>query len=168
MAAALLDLLLTAEETAAVRAASVDALAAGWARLVATRASTSECTPTCHAPRPCPKLHTPASQWPQAGDATAGFKYLLSLHAFAVTDVQLCVPPKDPSTFVRSLAPYLKLAPGAGCVFSLHWRSWQQPAAPRHGVLLPSTPLPSNNLRPQRHHRAARARGAAPSPCCAC
>lgn len=40
----------------------------------------------------------------------AGFKHLLSLHAFAVTDVELCMPPKDPFKFVRSLAPYLKVA----------------------------------------------------------
>lgn len=54
---------------------------------------------------PCPAAHL------QAGEQ-AGFKHLLSLHAFAVTDVELCMPPKDPFKFVRSLAPYLKVAGG--------------------------------------------------------
>lgn len=48
---------------------------------------------------------------PSAADAP-GFPYLLSLHAFAVTDVQLCIPAKDPAKFVRSLAPYLKVGGG--------------------------------------------------------
>jgi hypothetical protein len=47
----------------------------------------------------------------QAGDH-AGFKHLLALHAFVVTGVELCMPPKDPAKFLRSLAPYLKVAGG--------------------------------------------------------
>eukprot|EP00887_Chlorella_sp_A99_P005943 scaffold29.g5943.t1 len=42
-----------------------------------------------------------------------GLPFLLSLHAFAVTDVQLCMPAKDAAKFVRSLAPYLKIGGGA-------------------------------------------------------
>lgn len=58
-----------------------------------------------------PDLLAPRS-YAQAGEH-AGFKHLLSLHAFVVTDVELCMPPKDPFKFVRSLAPYLKV-PAAG------------------------------------------------------
>ena len=47
----------------------------------------------------------------QAGEH-AGFRHLLALHAFVVTGVELCMPPKDPAKLVRSLAPYLKVAGG--------------------------------------------------------
>ena len=49
-----------------------------------------------------------------AATSPAGFRYLLSLHAFAVTDVELITPPRDPAKFVRSLAPYLKLTAAGG------------------------------------------------------
>ncbi len=52
-----------------------------------------------------------------ASKAFPGFPYLLSLHAFVVTDVELCMPSSDPSSFVKVLAPYLKhSAGGSGAV----------------------------------------------------
>ncbi|KAA6428703.1 MAG: nipped-B -like [Trebouxia sp. A1-2] len=34
-----------------------------------------------------------------------------ALHAFCLADVSLCMPPNDPASFARCLAPYLKVAP---------------------------------------------------------
>lgn len=36
---------------------------------------------------------------------------LQALHAFCLADVTLCMPPNDPTSFARCLAPYLKVAP---------------------------------------------------------
>ena len=47
----------------------------------------------------------------QAGEH-AGFRHLLALHAFVVTGVERCMPPKDPAKLVRSLAPDWKVAGG--------------------------------------------------------
>ncbi|PRW45458.1 nipped-B isoform X2 [Chlorella sorokiniana] len=58
------------------------------------------------------ELFLTAEETSEAGEH-AGFKHLLSLHAFVVTDVELCMPAKDPFKFVRSLAPYLKVPAAA-------------------------------------------------------
>ena len=34
-----------------------------------------------------------------------------ALHAFCLADVSLCMPPNDPASFARCLAPYLKVPP---------------------------------------------------------
>ena len=34
-----------------------------------------------------------------------------ALHAFCLADVTLCMPPNDPASFARCLAPYLKVPP---------------------------------------------------------
>jgi hypothetical protein len=79
--------------------------------------------PPPHPPTPPPhrllqigfcKVRLTSPPHAQAGEQ-AGFPHLLALHAFAVTDVDLCMPPSDAGKFVRSLAPYLKVAPGGGC-----------------------------------------------------
>ena len=49
---------------------------------------------------------------PPPCSACPGFPYMLSLHALAVTDVELCMPAKDPGHFVGVLAPYLILPAG--------------------------------------------------------
>ena len=36
---------------------------------------------------------------------------LQALHAFCLSDVTLCIPHNDPASFVRCLAPYLKVPP---------------------------------------------------------
>lgn len=60
----------------------------------------------------------------------SGFPFLLSLHAFAVTDVQLCMPAKDPFKFVRSLAPYLKIGhEGVGVGGAAASAAWPQLSA---------------------------------------
>ena len=57
-------------------------------------------------------------------DPEAAFPYLLSLHALSVTEVALCMKDKDPSCFIRSLAPYLKSsAPPAGSTMDAQRRS---------------------------------------------
>ena len=57
------------------------------------------------------------------GPPATAFSHLLSLHAFAVADVALCMPSKDPACFVRSLAPYLKVGAGERAPASRqpHW-----------------------------------------------
>jgi cohesin loading factor subunit SCC2 len=47
-------------------------------------------------------------------DPEVAFPYLLSLHAFAVTEIALCMPEKDPSRLVRTLSPYLKAGNASG------------------------------------------------------
>ncbi|DBB01136.1 TPA: hypothetical protein ACH3X1_001027 [Trebouxia sp. C0004] len=48
----------------------------------------------------------------QAVDTEAdSFPPLIALHAFCLADVSLCMPPNDPASFARCLAPYLKVAP---------------------------------------------------------
>ncbi|DBA96220.1 TPA: hypothetical protein ACH3X3_002417 [Trebouxia sp. C0006] len=48
----------------------------------------------------------------QAVDTEAdSFAPLIALHAFCLADVSLCMPPNDPASFARCLAPYLKVAP---------------------------------------------------------
>ncbi|KAL0029310.1 hypothetical protein WJX79_009424 [Trebouxia sp. C0005] len=45
----------------------------------------------------------------QAVDTEAdSFPPLIALHAFCLADVSLCMPPNDPASFARCLAPYLK------------------------------------------------------------
>jgi hypothetical protein len=39
------------------------------------------------------------------------FQPVQALHAFCLADVSLCLPPNDPASFARCLAPYLKVAP---------------------------------------------------------
>lgn len=83
------------------------------------------------------------------GEAQPGFKHLLSLHAFAVTDVELCMPPKDPFKFVRSLTPYLKVSAGvswwlAACEMrrlgSVWWKAGRTPLP----GCAPAAPLPGS------------------------
>ncbi|PSC68988.1 nipped-B B isoform X2 [Micractinium conductrix] len=91
-------------------------------------------------------LFLTAEETSQAGEH-AGFKHLLSLHAFAVTDVELCQPPSDPAKFVRSLAPYLKASDAGG----------QSEAARRRGAesLLCVLSVAEAVLSQQRHCEAA-------------
>lgn len=62
----------------------------------------------------CQRYAPPAAPCACSPGAAAhpGFAHLLSLHALVVTDVELCMPAKDPAKFVRVLSPYLK--PPAG------------------------------------------------------
>lgn len=108
VASALLDLFLTAEETSQASWSGQER--AGWP-VIAFPGLCMRAT-ICFAarrgvPQPRPAFPSPLCLFMQAGEH-AGFKHLLSLHAFAVTDVELCQPPSDPAKFVRSLAPYLK------------------------------------------------------------
>ena len=112
VASALLELFLTAEETAEVKGAwSLGAVRLGWHTGNLLRRGWVVHVQACPLPptSPMPILPLHASTLLQAGEQ-AGFKHLLSLHAFVVTDVELCMPPKDPFKFVRSLAPYLKVS----------------------------------------------------------
>ncbi|KAK9829724.1 hypothetical protein WJX72_007528 [[Myrmecia] bisecta] len=45
----------------------------------------------------------------QAAPECLAFPFLIGLHAFAMTDVALCMPADDPARFARTLAPYLKV-----------------------------------------------------------
>lgn len=44
--------------------------------------------------------------------------FLQALHAFSLTDAQLCLSPSDPGRFVRCLAPYLKVRPVPSLAFT--------------------------------------------------
>lgn len=66
-----------------------------------------------------------------------GFPYLLSLHALAVTDVELCMPSGNPAQFVQTLAPYLK-APAGAWVRSAAWASFCEAA---RGSVVPFQPV---------------------------
>lgn len=49
---------------------------------------------------------------PHAGAAACGviiYGVMQALHAFCLADVTLCMPPNDPASFARCLAPYLKV-----------------------------------------------------------
>lgn len=67
----------------------------------------------------------------------ATLKHLLALHALSLADPTLCVPPRDPAKFVRSLAPYL-IAPD-----QVRWSAGRWECVRRMYVIavLPAGPL---------------------------